>query len=86
VFDPSRTASSPTVTLRPSDTLRSPERPLREPRKAPECPILGTPTVLQRTLRSPITISVTVGLIPNPVVYFEPWTRSEVLRNLSPAG
>jgi hypothetical protein len=26
------------------------------------------------------------GLIPNPVVHFETWTRNEILRNLGPAG
>ena len=37
-------------------------RPFGEPRKAPKWPILGPLTVLQPTLRSPITLSVTVGL------------------------
>src|SRR5215216_3369072 len=66
-FDPSflplihRTAENPTVTLRPSEPLGSPETPFLEPKTARKWPISGTLTVLQLTLRSAIMLSVTVG-------------------------
>ena len=56
-----RTPLPPTVTLRPSDPLGSPETPFLEPKTARKWPILGTLRVLQLTLRSAIMLSVTVG-------------------------
>src|SRR5215203_1426672 len=53
---------SPTVTLRTSDPLSSFERLHLESSRAPKCPILDPLTVLQLTLRSPLTLSATVGL------------------------
>ncbi len=35
---------------------------------------------------APIMVAAIIGLIPNPVVHFETWTRNEILRNLGPAG
>jgi hypothetical protein len=49
------------VTLRTSDPLGSFERLHLEPSRAPKCPILDPLTVLQLSLRSPLTLSVTVG-------------------------
>jgi hypothetical protein len=49
------------VTLRTSDPLSSFERLHLEPSRAPKCPILDPLTVLQLSLRSPLTLSVTVG-------------------------
>src|SRR5918994_7454757 len=54
--------TNPTVILRTSDPLSSYERLHLEPRRASKCPILDPLKVLQLTLRSPLTLSVTVGL------------------------
>ena len=51
---------NPTVTLRTSDPLSSFERLHLEPSRAPKCPILDPLTVLQLSLRSPLTLSVTL--------------------------
>src|ERR687898_66489 len=54
--------TNPTVILRTSDPLSSYERLHLEPRRASKCPILDPLKVLQLTLRSPLTLSVTVGV------------------------